>query len=57
MSAMAIYKVKLIELDGEENEFDAPDDDYILDSAKNAGLELLPYLCFRIGGSIRWIVS
>ena len=54
---MAIYKVKLIELDGEENEFDAPDDDYILDSAKNAGLELLPYLCFRIGGSIRWIVS
>ena len=56
MSAMAVYKVKLIGPDGEENEFDAPDDAYILDSAENTGLEL-PYLCFKIGGSIRWIVS
>ena len=56
MSAMAVYKVKLIGPDGEENEFDAPDDAYILDSVENAGLEL-PCLCFRIGGLIRWIVS
>lgn len=41
---MAVYKVKLIGPDGEENEFDAPDDAYILDSAENAGVEL-PYSC------------
>ncbi|GLT93354.1 hypothetical protein SLE2022_111510 [Rubroshorea leprosula] len=44
VSAMAVYKVKLIGPDGEENEFDAPDDVYVLDSAENAGLEL-PYSC------------
>ncbi|XP_027367095.1 ferredoxin, root R-B2-like [Abrus precatorius] len=44
VSAMAVYKVKLIGPDGEENEFEAPDDSYILDSAENGGLEL-PYSC------------
>ncbi|CAA2984840.1 ferredoxin, root R-B1-like [Olea europaea subsp. europaea] len=43
-SAMAVYKVKLIGPDGTENEFDAPDDCYILDSAESAGIEL-PYSC------------
>ncbi|KAK6933554.1 2Fe-2S ferredoxin-type iron-sulfur binding domain, partial [Dillenia turbinata] len=42
--AMAVYKVKLIGPNGEETEFDAPDDAYILDSAENAGMEL-PYSC------------
>lgn len=44
VSAMAVHKVKLIGPDGEENEFEAPDDTYILDSAEGAGLEL-PYSC------------
>jgi len=43
-SAMAVYKVKLIGPNGEENEFEAPDDVYILDSAETAGIEL-PYSC------------
>lgn len=43
-TAMAMYKVKLIGPDGTENEFEAPDDSYILDSAENAGVEL-PYSC------------
>ncbi|XP_057534083.1 ferredoxin, root R-B1 [Amaranthus tricolor] len=43
-TAMAVYKIKVIGPDGEENEFDAPDDCYILDSAEQAGLEL-PYSC------------
>ncbi|XP_052199666.1 ferredoxin, root R-B2-like isoform X1 [Diospyros lotus] len=44
VSAMATYKVKLIGPDGKENEFEAPDDAYILDSAENEGIEL-PYSC------------
>ncbi|XP_004497151.1 ferredoxin, root R-B1-like [Cicer arietinum] len=44
VSAMAVYKVKLIGPDGTANEFDAPDDFYILDSAENAGVDL-PYSC------------
>ncbi|KAA8534559.1 hypothetical protein F0562_032076 [Nyssa sinensis] len=44
VSAMAVYKVKLIGPDGEENVIDAPDDAYVLDSVENAGLEL-PYSC------------
>ncbi|XP_057953419.1 ferredoxin, root R-B2-like [Malania oleifera] len=42
--AMATYKIKLIGPKGEESEFEAPDDSYILDSAENAGIEL-PYSC------------
>lgn len=41
---MAAYKVKLIDPEGQEHEFDAPDDAYILDSAETAGVEL-PYSC------------
>ncbi|XP_010937483.1 ferredoxin, root R-B1 [Elaeis guineensis] len=43
-SAMAVYKVKLIGPEGQEHEFDAPDDAYILDSAEAVGVEL-PYSC------------
>ncbi|CAL0329026.1 unnamed protein product [Lupinus luteus] len=44
VTAMASYKVKLVGPDGKENEFEAPDDTYILDAAENAGIEL-PYSC------------
>ncbi|CAK9177663.1 unnamed protein product [Ilex paraguariensis] len=43
-SAMAVYKIKLIGENGEETEFEAPDDAYILDSAENVGIQL-PYSC------------
>eukprot|EP00250_Pteridium_aquilinum_P011744 c20278_g1_i1 orf=422-877(-) len=38
--AMASYKVKLMMPDGEEQSFDAPDDDYILDTAEEKGVAL-----------------
>lgn len=44
VTVMAAYKIKLIDPEGQEHEFDAPDDAYILDSAENAGVEL-PYSC------------
>ena len=40
----AVHKVKLITPEGEEHEFEAPDDTYILESAENAGVEL-PFSC------------
>ncbi|XP_028773141.1 ferredoxin, root R-B2-like [Neltuma alba] len=43
-TTMAAYKIKLIGPEGQENEFEAPDDSYILDAAENAGIEL-PYSC------------
>lgn len=43
-ASMAVYKIKLIGPEGEENEFEAPDDSYILDAAEDAGVEL-PYSC------------
>ncbi|KQK12273.1 ferredoxin-3, chloroplastic [Brachypodium distachyon] len=44
VSAMAVYKVKLVTPEGQEHEFEAPDDTYILDAAETAGVEL-PYSC------------
>lgn len=44
VSAMAVYKVKLVTPDGQQHEFEAPDDTYILDAAETAGVEL-PYSC------------
>ncbi|OMO61115.1 hypothetical protein CCACVL1_23736 [Corchorus capsularis] len=40
----AVYKIKLVGRDGEECEFEAPDDKYILDAAEEAGVDL-PYSC------------
>ncbi|RXH72297.1 hypothetical protein DVH24_033835 [Malus domestica] len=47
VSAMAVYKVKLLGPNGEENEFEAPDGVHIPESAESAGLKL-PYL-YRSG--------
>lgn len=43
-ASMAVYKIKLVGPDGEESEFEAPDDTYILDAAESAGVDL-PYSC------------
>lgn len=43
-ASMAVYKIKLVGPEGQESEFEAPDDTYILDAAENAGVEL-PYSC------------
>ncbi|OAY38206.1 ferredoxin, root R-B2 [Manihot esculenta] len=43
-ASMAVYKIKLVGPEGEEHEFEASDDTYILDAAENAGVEL-PYSC------------
>ncbi|XP_061376281.1 ferredoxin, root R-B2-like [Gastrolobium bilobum] len=44
VNAIDAYKVKLIGPEGQEHEFEAPDDSCILDSAENVGVEL-PYSC------------
>lgn len=41
---MATYKIKLVGPEGDEYEFEAGDDTYILDAAENAGIDL-PYSC------------
>lgn len=43
-TAMAAYKITLINPEGEEQVFEAPDDAYVLDSAEDAGVEI-PYSC------------
>lgn len=44
VSATAVHKVKLVGPDGEEHEFEAPEDTYILEAAETAGVEL-PFSC------------
>jgi len=41
---MATYKVTLRNMNGEENSFDCSDDNYILDAAEEAGVDI-PYSC------------
>ncbi|KAL6841471.1 hypothetical protein ACP4OV_028614 [Aristida adscensionis] len=43
-AAAAVHKIKLVGPDGEEHEFEAPEDTYILEAAENAGVEL-PFSC------------
>lgn len=43
-TAMATYKIKLVTPEGEEHEFEANDDVYILDAAESSGIEM-PYSC------------
>ncbi|XP_078434749.1 ferredoxin 3 [Wolffia australiana] len=43
-SAKTVHKVKIISPEGNEMEFEAPGDEYLLDSAEKAGLDL-PYSC------------
>ncbi|XWS73909.1 hypothetical protein CRYUN_Cryun02cG0169500 [Craigia yunnanensis] len=43
-TSMAVYKIKLVGPKGEVNEFEAPDDKYILEAAEEAGVDL-PYCC------------
>lgn len=43
-ASMAVYKIKLIGPNGEEHEFEAQEDQYILDAAEEAGVDL-PYSC------------
>nr|CAA87068.1 non-photosynthetic ferredoxin [Citrus sinensis] len=43
-ASMAVYKIKLIGPMGEEHEFEAQEDQYILDAAEEAGVDL-PYSC------------
>jgi len=44
VSAAAVHKVKLICPEGEEYEFEAPEDTYILEAAESAGVDL-PFSC------------
>ncbi|KAB1996863.1 hypothetical protein Goshw_029425 [Gossypium schwendimanii] len=43
-TSMAMYKIKLVGPKGEVNEFEVPDNQYILEAAEAAGVEL-PYCC------------
>ncbi|MFQ6651232.1 hypothetical protein Gotur_023176 [Gossypium turneri] len=43
-TSMAMYKIKLVGPKGEVNEFEVPDNQYILEAAEATGVEL-PYCC------------